>query len=685
MVVNATTESTINITSSTRTPTRDRDNHNNNNNNNFNPNDEFTRDATSYIDILSDDFDDDDINLIQQLNNNGNNGNRSNSNGIVASVSKSQRYISLYGTIFNFINCIVGAGAIGLGGAIAQSGGIVSCIIIITVAILVKLSLDLIIDLSINSNNNNNSNSNPPSNVSLSYEDLGYNAFGPKGKLLVMVSKFVYAFGCIVAYTIIIYDNFGPAIRNLFHINPSSHHHKHEMNFLIQWFYWIISNDILCTWFISMTVILPLCLMRDMSTLAGTSFISIIAMLSIVGIVIYLWHIHNNHVDSITNTTTTATIIFDDFDLQNYIIQTTNSTVPVVSLKYHFMNIRSDIYQHWFRIHWFGILNNMGTFVFSFVCHHTVHITYRSLIPEIQNLSTWKYVSTISLCVSCIISLTVALFCYMTFWDRTVSDIFQIYPETVLIDLAKLLLCITMMLTFPLPFFTCRELLILFFFTNPSINNSNDEHGNNTRNTNSILNGRNMNDPRNIDGDLFGDLNEPLLESIDERNDDDEDINNINNSFENQHDTSNSIEAANINNINNEVDDSILPQSGSDILQLSTSMDFSVLSTRAIEVWNSALLPNDHRQLKLMYHIAVTCKLWFIVTVMALAAPNLGDVLDFVGCCSGTLIAFILPAIFAIRLQGWSTIAIIILFVGGLIGTIGTVCSLLKLWTDTFG
>ena len=55
---------------------------------------------------------------------------------------------SLGGAIFNFTNCIVGAGAIGLGGAIAMSGGLISIVLIVFFAIITKFSLDLVIELS---------------------------------------------------------------------------------------------------------------------------------------------------------------------------------------------------------------------------------------------------------------------------------------------------------------------------------------------------------------------------------------------------------------------------------------------------------------------------------------------------------------------------------------------------------
>jgi amino acid permease len=81
---------------------------------------------------------------------------------------------------------------------------------------------------------------------------------------------------------------------------------------------------------------------------------------------------------------------------------------------------------------------------------------FASLQPRYRTIKHWKIVSSSALTISFVISLVVALFVYMTFWQKTQSDIFQMYPSTPLIDWAKLLLCITMLLTFPLPFISCR-------------------------------------------------------------------------------------------------------------------------------------------------------------------------------------------------------------------------------------
>ena len=58
------------------------------------------------------------------------------------------RQKAIIGTTFNFTNSIIGAGAMGLGGAFAASGGLISVICLVGFAYLMKLSLDLIVDLS---------------------------------------------------------------------------------------------------------------------------------------------------------------------------------------------------------------------------------------------------------------------------------------------------------------------------------------------------------------------------------------------------------------------------------------------------------------------------------------------------------------------------------------------------------
>lgn len=387
---------------------------------------------------------------------------------------------SIPGCVFNFTNSIVGAGCIGLGAAIAASGGIAAVLCILFFAYLSKLSFDLLIELSEEG----------------SYEQLAFQAYGRSGHLAVTVSRFLYSFGCLVAYTKIVKDNFASAVEGF---------GAGEL------------NDDVVTLILSASIVLPLCLLRDMTLLDRVSIVKIAIVLSMLGTILYL--LPANH-------------ITESKSFQN-----------------EWLVVRP------------GIIRSLGTFVFTFVGHHVVHLTYESLQPNIRTIRNWKLVSTYSVALSTILSMGIGIAVYVTFWEKTSSAIFELYPPSTPLNLAKLLLSFMMMFTYPLPFLTCRELIVL-----------------------SIP--RNDNDPWWI------------LEG---------------------------------------------------------------------------------NQLVLSLHVLVTTLLWGLSTALALSVSTLGDVLDLVGSATGTIIAFVLPAMFSFKLKGYTNTACLIFVVGGTVGVVGTFQSLRKL------
>jgi solute carrier family 38 (sodium-coupled neutral amino acid transporter), member 2 len=181
---------------------------------------------------------------------------------------------SVAGAIFNLTNSIVGAGAIGLGGAIAVSGGAISVTLILFFALLTKLSLDLVIRLSLEIEGARGS-----------YEDLAHVGLGGSGRFVILVCKFLYCFGCLVAYIVVVKDNFASACRSLLYgHSTTTHEQDHD-----DWLYKILQEDIWTTWILSACFIFPLCLLRDMAPLASLSIVSIVSMMAIIGIVIYIY------------------------------------------------------------------------------------------------------------------------------------------------------------------------------------------------------------------------------------------------------------------------------------------------------------------------------------------------------------------------------------------------------------
>ncbi|KAL3925060.1 MAG: hypothetical protein SGILL_000651, partial [Bacillariaceae sp.] len=194
--------------------------------------------------------------------------------------------------VFNFTNSIVGAGCIGLGGAIALSGGFISIGLVLFFALLTKLSLDLLIRLSLEYQSPAPSSHSQHSQQhdKICYEDVAQLGMGWAGRIIVMLCKFSYAFGCLVAYVIVIKDNCGPALKSLIYGREEpSFFTERFLSRLNNWFYCLLSKNAWFTWAISLCLILPLCMLRDMTPLAFTSLVSVASMIMIVVIVIYIY------------------------------------------------------------------------------------------------------------------------------------------------------------------------------------------------------------------------------------------------------------------------------------------------------------------------------------------------------------------------------------------------------------
>jgi amino acid permease len=226
----------------------------------------------------------------------------------------------------------------------------------------------------------------------------------------------------------------------------------------------------------------------------------------------------------------------------------------------------------------------------------------------------------------------------MTFWETTQSDLFAMYPPMRKVDSAKILLCITMLLTFPLPFFACREMLIMSIIRPLTNLGSSD----------------NIHESDSTDMLESRDLQEPLLEENE------------------RHNNLETYPAEEVAEINDHESNSVIFEDPRD----RRGLIFQHLSQMSV------MIPGEEKQLSLPFHVALSLSLWGFTTFLAIVAPNLGDILDLVGAASGTSMTFILPGLLSLKLQGYTNLGIFILLVGGAIGLIGTAFSLKKLVLD---
>jgi len=164
-------------------------------------------------------------------------------------------------------------------------------------------------------------------------------------------------------------------------------------------------------------VILPLCLYRDLSKLAKTSFLSLSADVGIVLVVL----------------ARAGEAASKDWE-----------TVPRPPDSYTWAFAHPDFFQ------------GMGAMAFAYVCHHTSFLVFLGLKERTPR--RWRVVSHVSVGFAFVLSMLLALPAFHHFSDRTCGDVLNNFPVgDIAIDISRLLLALTMILTFPMEFFVSRQ------------------------------------------------------------------------------------------------------------------------------------------------------------------------------------------------------------------------------------
>ena len=77
----------------------------------------------------------------------------------------------------------------------------------------------------------------------------------------------------------------------------------------------------------------------------------------------------------------------------------------------------------------------------------------------------FRKTTTLGTVVSATISMFMGFFVYMTFRENTSTSMFELYPHCKTRDAYRILLLMSMLLSYPFPFLTVRELVVLCFFS----------------------------------------------------------------------------------------------------------------------------------------------------------------------------------------------------------------------------
>lgn len=230
-------------------------------------------------------------------------------------------------------------------------------------------------------------------------EDVANIAFGNKGKILTQMVIIVTLFLCSVAYWILITDQIEPIIVLL--CGPHS--------------VWSKKIVILT---IPTVVIFPITLLKSMSALRFTSVLSVICVVFLSGVVIYKSIINDvgGPVDS-----------------------------PKNPLK-------------WLPDDFGGLLTAISIAGLTFSCHFNILPMYGEL--RYQTRANKRIILYTAMGITYTLNVLVSFFGFFQFRQYTDQDITRNYPhDDVLVNVGRVALALTLLLSFPLLIFPCRNVI----------------------------------------------------------------------------------------------------------------------------------------------------------------------------------------------------------------------------------
>ncbi|KAG9280701.1 sodium-coupled neutral amino acid transporter 2 isoform X1 [Astyanax mexicanus] len=304
-------------------------------------------------------------------------------------------------SVFNLGNAIMGSGILGLSYAMANTGIALFVILLVAVSIFSLYSVHLLLKTA-------------NEGGSLVYEQLGYKAFGMPGKLAASCSITMQNIGAMSSYLYIV---------------------KYELPIVIKAFVensdgmWYTNGDYLVM-LVSLIIILPLSLLKNLGYLGYTSGFSLLCMVFFVIVVIYkTFQIPCPLPNDIINMTLNHTVAHNS---------------SVCTPKYFVFNSQT-VYA-------------VPILTFAFVCHPAILPMYEEL--KDRSRKKMQGVANVSFLAMFIMYLLAALFGYLTFNDAVESELLHTYSKVYKFDVVLLIVRLAVLtavtLTVPVVLFPIR-------------------------------------------------------------------------------------------------------------------------------------------------------------------------------------------------------------------------------------
>lgn len=290
---------------------------------------------------------------------------------------------SVLNLCWNYINCIVGSGIVGLPYVFVQSGFAVGLGLLAVLCGMSTYSVILMVGVGARVGKTN-------------YEDLCRHAFGWWGYMVVSIAMFMYDFGAMLTYLIILGDTSSRVAFELAGIDPEDHSpHTDDLRLMYRR---------LCIGCGSVVFILPWCLFRDVSKLERLSFVSVITLFAIIIIV-----------------------FVKAFD-PTLAPEVKTQSIPLVAPQ---------------------IFPAIGTVSFSFVCNDSAFLLYNTM----RRPTHWKWMkaSFMSVIGALVVSCIFAVPGYLTFRNETLTNVLNNYAndDPVMIGV-RIAYVLTMAFTYPI-------------------------------------------------------------------------------------------------------------------------------------------------------------------------------------------------------------------------------------------
>uniref|UniRef100_A0A671TBQ6 Sodium-coupled neutral amino acid transporter 4-like n=1 Tax=Sinocyclocheilus anshuiensis TaxID=1608454 RepID=A0A671TBQ6_9TELE len=333
-------------------------------------------------------------------------------NMLCLSVSQHPGHTSFGMSVFNLSNAIMGSGILGLSFAMANTGIILFVILLLGVAILSLYSVHLLLVTA-------------KEGGSLIYEKLGERAFGWPGKMAAFGSITLQNIGAMSSYLFIVKYELPEVIRAFLGLEENSGE-------------WYLNGNYAVV-LVSIGIILPLSLLKNLGYLGYTSGFSLSCMVFFLGVLIYkktilpcplpFFYQHES------NMSVNGSEALSLYSLQNA------SALDMCTPKYFMFNSQTAY--------------TVPILAFAFVCHPEVLPIY----SELRDRSRRKMqtVSNLSILAMLVMYLLSALFGYLTFYDHVEAELLhtftKVYKFDTMLLLVRLAVLTAVTLTVPIVLF----------------------------------------------------------------------------------------------------------------------------------------------------------------------------------------------------------------------------------------